>query len=173
MKPKTRPGPIVAVLFCVAVGGGLWGCGESGGGTAPKSGEPVRPFEADLFGGGRIDLPGDAAGKVLVLRFWATWCAFCKDEMKAIEPVWQDLQGRGLNVLAINAGQTAAEIEPFLKTLGVTYPVVLDPGATISRAYGVTGLPMTFFVGRDGRVRQRVLGETSPAAFRTLAEGLL
>ena len=93
--------------------------------------------------------------------------------MKAIEPIWQARQGDGLLVLAVNAGQEAADITKFVADLGVSYPVLLDPGAKIARAYGVTGLPMTFFIDRSGVVRGRILGEADEAAFRRKLEDLL
>ncbi|CDK97468.1 Putative thioredoxin-like fold [Magnetospirillum gryphiswaldense MSR-1 v2] len=150
----------------------LGGCGDDGA-KAPKLGDTMLPFTAQSLGGQRFELPAGSAGKVVVLRFWATWCAFCKDEMKAIEPVWQARQGDGLLVLAVNAGQEAADITKFIADLGVSYPVLLDPGAKIARAYGVTGLPMTFFIDRSGVVRGRILGEADEAAFRRKLEDLL
>ncbi|MEW5726395.1 MAG: TlpA disulfide reductase family protein [Pseudomonadota bacterium] len=140
---------------------------------APHVGEPLRPFSARSLTGETIDLPAATGGKVVVLRFWATWCAFCKDEMKAIEPVWTEHRDKGLLVLAVNAGQNARDIGDFVAELGVTYPILLDPGSKITRAHGVTGLPMTFFIDREGKVRNRILGEADEATFRRIVEGLL
>src|SRR5512145_2000403 len=149
-------------LICAAALCLLAACGDEGA-KAPRTGEPLRPFATTTLAGDALRLPEAAAGKVVVVRFWATWCAFCKDEMKAIEPVWQAQRGRGLLVLAVNAGQKPAEIAPFVAALGITYPVLLDPDSKIARSYGVTGLPMTFIVGRDGIVRHRILGESDAA----------
>lgn len=140
---------------------------------APHVGEPMRPFSARALSGDTVDLPAAAAGKVVVLRFWATWCAFCKDEMKAIEPVWRQHRDRGLLVLAVNAGQNARDIGEFVAALEVSYPILLDPGSKITRGHGVTGLPMTFFIDREGTVRNRILGEADEATFRRIVEGLL
>lgn len=161
--------PVAAALALML----LAACGEDGA-KAPVTGDPVRPFVArTLAGGEEIRLPEAVAGKVVVLRFWATWCAFCKDEMKAIEPLWQKERERGLVVLAVNAGQKAEDIEKFVADLGITYPVLLDPGAKVARAYGVTGLPMTFVVDREGKVRHRILGEADMDGFVKMVEGLL
>lgn len=150
----------------------LAGCGDDNG-KAPKLGEPMAPFALRSMAGESWQLPQAAAGKVVVLRFWATWCAFCKDEMKAIEPIWLDRRDQGLLVLAVNAGQTADDIAKFVGDLGISYPVLLDPGSKTARLYGVTGLPMTFFVDRQGVVRGRILGETDEATFRRKLEELL
>ncbi|MGE5478160.1 MAG: TlpA family protein disulfide reductase [Bacteroidales bacterium] len=159
-------------LACVVLTLLLAGCGEDAV-KAPHTGDPLRPFATQSLNGAAFSLPEAAAGKVVVVRFWATWCAFCKDEMKDIEPLWQAESGRGLLVLAVNAGQKPAEIEKFVADLGITYPVLLDPDSKIARSYGVTGLPMTFVVDRDGRVRYRILGESDRAGFRKMVEGLL
>lgn len=156
---------LVAVLL-------LAGCGDDAG-SAPKLGEPMAPFALRSMTGESWQLPQAAAGKVVVVRFWATWCAFCKDEMKAIEPIWQARRDQGLLVLAVNAGQKGDDIAKFVGDLGISYPVLLDPGSKISRLYGVTGLPMTFFVDRQGVVRGRILGETDEATFRRKLEELL
>lgn len=150
----------------------LSGCGDDDS-KAPKVGEAMAPFTLRSMDGQSWQVPQAAAGKVVVLRFWATWCAFCKDEMKAIEPIWQARRDQGLLVLAVNAGQTADDIAKFVGDLGISYPVLLDPGSKTARLYGVTGLPMTFFVDRQGVVRGRILGETDEATFRRKLEELL
>lgn len=158
--------PILALVLLLA------GCGE-GGGKAPHVGEAPPPFKLAALDGGTVDLPAALSGKVVVLRFWATWCAFCKEEMKVVQTVWTTHRDKGLEVLAVNAGQDRKDIVEFIAKLGVSYPVLLDPGAKVTRLYGVTGLPMTLFIGRDGKIKGRVLGETDEATFRRKVEELL
>jgi cytochrome c biogenesis protein CcmG/thiol:disulfide interchange protein DsbE len=150
----------------------LVGCGDEGG-KAPHVGDAPPAFKLTTLDGAVIDYPSATAGKVVVLRFWATWCPFCKDEMKMIQTVWSQSRDKGLEVLAVNAGQDKGDIDGFIAKLGVTYPVLLDPGSKVTRQYGVTGLPMTLFVGRDGKVKGRILGETDEATFRRKLEELL
>lgn len=156
----------LAVLLLLAA------CGESGG-KAPHVGEAPPGFKLVALDGGGVDYPAQLSGKVVVLRFWATWCPFCKDEMKMIQAVWSQSRNRGLEVLAVNAGQEKGDIADFVARLGVGYPVLLDPGSKVTRQYGVTGLPMTLFVGRDGKIKGRILGETDEATFRRKVEELL
>lgn len=165
IRPKLLPALLALLL--------LSACGEQAA-KAPVTGEPLRPFAAKVLDGdGDIRLPEAAAGKVVVLRFWATWCAFCKDDMRETEPFWRQARERGLLVLAVNAGQKPEDIRPFVADLGVSYPVLLDPESRTTRAYGVTGLPMTFVIDRQGTVRHRILGETDMAGLRRMVEALL
>ncbi len=150
----------------------LAGC-DDGPAKPVRTGDPMPPFTATSVDGREFTFPTSAAGKVLVVRFWASWCAFCRGEMAAIEPVWQSARDRGLLVVAVNAGQEPDVVAKFASSLGITYPVLLDPGSRIARAYGVTGLPTTVFVDRRGMVRGRILGETDAATFRRMAEDLL
>ena len=149
----------------------LAGCGDDA--TMLRVGDPMHSFSARTLTGETIDLPDACAGKVLVLRFWASWCPFCRDEMRAVETIWKDDRARGLLVVAVNVGQGTGQVESFIKDIAVSYPVLLDPGSKISRAYHVTGLPTTFVIDRQGRIRGRILGEASEATLRQAVEALL
>ena len=85
--------------------------------------------------------------------------------MKAIESVYQRHKGKGLEVLAINAGQDKASIEAFIKKVGFTYPALLDEKSNIARNYGVVGLPTTYFVDAKGVIRAKIIGEADEATF--------
>ncbi len=113
------------------------------------------------------------AGKPLVIRFWADWCKFCEGEMQAIEKVHQRLKPRGLEVIAINAGQDAKTVAAFMQKIGVSYPALLDENSAIAKSYGVIGLPTTYFVDARGVVRVKLIGETDEAGFERAALELL
>ncbi|CAA7617913.1 Thiol-disulfide isomerase and thioredoxins [Candidatus Terasakiella magnetica] len=157
---------LLAILLALAA------CGEESG-KASHVGDVPPPFKLATLDGATLDYPAATIGKVVVVRFWATWCPFCKDEMKMIQAVWSQSRAKGVEVLAVNAGQDKGDIADFIAKLGVTYPVLLDPGSKTARQYGVTGLPMTLFIGRDGKVKGRILGETDEATFRRKLEELL
>ena len=148
----------------------LGGCKLS---KMPQPGEPLLPFKAPTLTGETVELPAVAVGQVTLLRFWATWCRYCKEEMRDVDEVWKDYRDKGLVVFAVNSGQSPTQVEPFVREIGVGYPILLDPAAEITRSYGVTALPITFVVGRDGKVKRRVLGEIDVATWRKIVEGLL
>jgi cytochrome c biogenesis protein CcmG, thiol:disulfide interchange protein DsbE len=95
--------------------------------------------------------------------------------LRGLEQVHHDLASRGLAVLGVNAGEDLKVIQRYARTLGVTFPLVVDPQQTMSRLYGVAGVPTTFLLGRDGRTVALAVGARawqSPAARRIL-DGLL
>jgi peroxiredoxin len=145
------------------------------GGDAVKlnTGDTAPSFTTTALNKATVSFPGDLRGKVTVIRFWADWCRYCENEMKAIEQVWQRHRGEGLEVLAVNAGQDATAIAAFIKKIGVTYPALLDENTAIAKQYGVIALPTTFFVGKDGKIRSKMLGETDEATFERIAKELL
>ncbi len=148
-------------------------CGKE----APKAninvGNIAPTFQTFSADGGVTHFPAAYFGKPLVVRFWADWCKYCEGEMKAIESVYQRHKGKGLQVLAINAGQDKATINAFINKIGVTYPALLDEQSAIARSYGVVGLPTTFFIDGKGIVRAKIVGEADEATFERLALELL
>lgn len=136
-------------------------------------GDPAPAFQTYRLDGSTVDFPAAAAGRPLVIRFWADWCRYCEAEMKAIEAVYRRHKGKGLEVFAVNAGQEKPAVEAFIRKLGVTYPVLLDENSAIARRYGVVGLPTTYFVDAKGVVRGKVIGEADEAVFERHALELL
>ena len=134
---------------------------------------PNPAFRAPQLTAGELEFPAAMAGRPLVIRFWADWCKYCEAEMQAIEVVYQRHREKGLNVVAINAGQDRATAAAFVKKIGVTYPVLLDEPSAIAKRYGVVGLPTTFFVDAGGIVRGKIVGEADAATFEREAVALL
>jgi peroxiredoxin len=93
--------------------------------------------------------------------------------MREIEPVYQALREQGLRVLAVNVRQDRETAARFIAGLGVSYQVLLDAEGGLARQYGVTGLPTTSFIDREGRLVTRILGETAPGLFERLVRGML
>jgi thiol-disulfide isomerase/thioredoxin len=113
-------------------------------GTRPPS------FTARTLAAGSLSMT-DLRGKVVVVNFWASWCLECRPEMPVLERLHRELAPRGVAVIGINARENRDVIGRYAKELGLTFPLVLDPGGRINARYGVIGLPTTFLVGRDGR----------------------
>jgi cytochrome c biogenesis protein CcmG/thiol:disulfide interchange protein DsbE len=110
-------------------------------------------------------------GKPIVLNFWASWCAPCKEEMPLLEQTWQQLQAQEKDVvfLGIDFQEPGSTAASFLQLHNITYPIVLDTDGAVTLKYGITGLPQTVFITRQGTVASRVPGELTA---QTLAHAL-
>jgi peroxiredoxin len=98
-------------------------------------------------------------GKVVLLRFWADWCPYCRYEMPIIDKYYRKLKKDGFLVLAINVKQRAEVALAFIAQLDVTFPVPLDPDGKITRRYGVYAIPTNFLIDRQGVIREILIGE--------------
>ena len=111
------------------------------------------------------DLEGQAwsldkvRGKVVLLRFWADWCPYCRYEMPVIEKYYRKLNKEGFLVLAVNVKQSAEVALAFTAQLDVTFPVPLDPDGKMARRYGVYAIPTNFLIDRQGIIREILIGE--------------
>jgi len=125
----------------------------------------VRPqvrAEAPAFtlrdiGDGRKGL-ADFRGKVILLNFWATWCPNCREEMPSLEKLWEKFRAKGVVVVAVAVDRRSEEVETFARRLGLTFPILLDTEGTVRRDYEVTALPMTYIIGKDGKISGRIFG---------------
>ena len=102
--------------------------------------------------GHRIDLAG-MRGHVVIVDFWATWCAPCAAEMPVLEGLYASLHGQGLDVVGISQDETAGAIAPFIQRLHVSFPIAHDSGHAVAGRYNPTNMPTTFIVDRHGIVR--------------------
>ena len=116
----------------------------------------------------------DLRGRVAVVNFWATWCPPCRIEIPALQSLHEDYAEEGLVVLGISTDVGGAgAVRPFLEERGVTYPVALADNG-VRRAFGgITALPTTFIVDREGVIRHRVFGFFAPPAMRAAVRRLL
>ena len=121
-------------------------------------GQPTPPLRLPLAGGGgEVDLHG-YRGKVILLNFWATWCEPCKAEMPVFERALQRYRDRGLVVLGVDFQERDEEVTAFLRTVGVTFPSMIDSTGEVSRQWRATGLPTTFLIDRQGIIRDVRVG---------------
>ena len=125
--------------------------------ASARIGAPAPDFALQKLDGKSISLK-DLRGKVVVLNFWATWCPPCRAEMVALNQVQQDLADRDLVVLGINQLEDPQTVQHFMQTQGLSFPVALDSLGAASQAYRVSALPTTYFIDRNGVIRDVVFG---------------
>ena len=118
--------------------------------------DPPVPAPPEAF----TDLAGnpvrlaDFQGRVVVLNFWATWCAPCIREMPSLDRLQAALGDRGLSVVAVSIDRAGIKvIRPFAERLGLAHlGLYHDPQGALFRAFGVAGLPATFLIDRNGGI---------------------
>ncbi len=108
-------------------------------------------------------------GKPVILNFWATWCAPCRAEMPMLQSTWERY-GENVAIVGVDLEEDPALVRQFVDELGITFPILLDEEGTVSERFNVRGLPTTFFIDRDGVIRQIYPGQLHSAI---LAEGIL
>jgi cytochrome c biogenesis protein CcmG, thiol:disulfide interchange protein DsbE len=123
--------------------------------------------------GDRAAADGDVSlselrGTPVVLNFWASWCDPCRGEAKVLEQGWKQQEGDVL-FLGLDAQDAREDARDFIAQFGITFPHVRDPGNDTQRAWGVTGLPETYFIAADGKVVGHVIGTVDAAQ---LSEGV-
>jgi thiol-disulfide isomerase/thioredoxin len=103
----------------------------------------------------------DWQGKVVLLNFWATWCAPCRKEMPMLDALQTEFGGDDFEVVTVATGRNSVQgIRRFFEEVGVAnLPVLLDPGQELAREMGVFGLPITVILDREGREIARLRGE--------------
>ena len=110
------------------------------------------------------DLQGKAwnatelAGKVVVLNFWATWCAPCKDELPTLQTL-HDISDAQTVVLTINVREPAARAARYMQSTGMTFPVISDAKGELAKRWGVTVYPTTVLIAPNGQARWRIVGD--------------
>jgi cytochrome c biogenesis protein CcmG/thiol:disulfide interchange protein DsbE len=104
-----------------------------------------------LNGRGSVNLSA-FRGKVVLLNFWASWCAPCKQEAGVMEAAWRRWRGKGVVFLGVDAQDFSSDATRFIRSHGITYPNVHDGAGGTSSRYGVTGFPETWFIDRRGKL---------------------
>lgn len=112
----------------------------------------------------------DFKGKVVLVNFFASWCPPCKMEIPGFEKMYQSYKGRGFAVIGISLD----DISPsFIEKMGMTYPVVAANDNVISNYGNVSSIPVSFLVGKDGRIIKKILGMYSETSIKNDVENAL
>jgi peroxiredoxin len=133
-----------------------------GAGELPAAlhiGAPAPDFTLSTPAGESIRL-SDLRGQAVLINLWATWCPPCRQEMPAIQRIYRDYRDQGFVVLAVNttSQDDPFNIAPFVERYGLTFPVLLDETGEVSAAYNLRSLPTSYFIARDGTIRDVVVG---------------
>ena len=114
----------------------------------------------------------DLRGRVVVLNFWATWCIPCRSEIPSLSAMQKDLESQGLSIIGVSYDDTADLIQQFQKDIPQSYQIVLG-GREVGSELPASPLPTTYIIDRQGRIRDKLIGERSRAAFESVIKPLL
>jgi thiol-disulfide isomerase/thioredoxin len=162
---KTRRQNIVLIVGSVIVIGAVLALAFA---TTPRAsagpaqiGKPIGNFTLTDLNGVTHSI-ADYKGRPVLINSWATWCPPCKAEMPALHEFYLKHQAAGFELLAINSGEGRSAVQQFIGQTGFTFPVLLDTNKDVLDGLGVSGLPTSIFVGRDGTVKTIHVGGLTP-----------
>lgn len=116
----------------------------------------------------------DLAGSVVVLNFWASWCLACREEHAPLSTVAEAYRERGVRFFGVLYQDRPENARRWIRQMGgQAYPTLLDPGSSTAIAYGVYGVPETYFIGRRGRIAGKHIGPVTAEALRGRIDSLL
>ncbi len=118
----------------------------------------AQDFELPTLNGDYVRL-SNYRGKVVFLNIWATWCPPCREEMPSMESLYRRLKGRDFEMIAVSIDREGGKVvRPFAAKYGLTFPVLLDPDNKTHRLYGLTGIPETFIIDKNGMIMKKIIG---------------
>ncbi len=132
----------------------------------------ARDFSLELFDGSAV-LLADLRGKAVMLDFWASWCAPCREEAPALAQVYGEYQDRGVEFIGVAIWDSPRDAQDFGEQFDVPYPAGIDSEGAIAIDYGIKGIPEKIFIDADGVVRQKFVGPIDADTLRTTLDGLL
>jgi cytochrome c biogenesis protein CcmG/thiol:disulfide interchange protein DsbE len=143
--------------------------GQSG---LTRIGKPAPQFTGQMFDGSEFDL-SEHTGKPIVINFWASWCAPCRDEQPGLEAMWRAYQDDDVMFVGVNIQDDETIGRQYVDEFDVTYPNVLDSDGRVTVEYGVIGIPVTFFINKQGLVERRFVGAIGEARLQQWVDELI
>ncbi len=176
MRVRTVPAIAISVGIVILIFIGFRALPDShrGANADPKQREKHAPdFELKSLDGGTARL-SDYRGKIVLLNFWATWCAPCRVEMPTLMDLYEKYHTQGLEIIGVSMDDGGRErVAKFVNKMKINYPILLGDPSVADHYGGLRLLPQTVFVTRDGKIVQTVIGMHSRTDFETIIEQLL
>lgn len=149
-------GIILVVLIVIALTSIIYLSGGRSYRSVAAVGSPAPDFELKDFTG-RLWRLSDLRGNVVFVNFWATWCTTCRAEMPYKERLYERMHGKSFQMLGILFRDNPQNLTRYFQEHKVSPPTLVDDG-DIARLYGITGVPETFIIDKEGIIRKKVVG---------------
>ena len=174
-------GSIVPVLSFIAVL--VWASVKSGGnpgalgvnnelGEVRSSVDFAREFSLELLNGQTLTL-SELRGKIVMLDFWASWCAPCRQEAPALAKVYREYSRFPVEFVGVGIWDGRGDARRFVSQFDVPYPTGVDGNGTIAIDYGVRGIPEKFFISPNRAILKKFTGPMDEDTLRTILDELL
>ncbi len=134
---------------------------SSNGGSG--SGNPAPDFQLQDIEGQTVTL-SSLRGSPVMINFWASWCGPCRDEMPFLQQIYEDRDSYGVTLITINLRESLSVVTQFMQSNNLSFPVLLDTDGSVSLNYNVSGIPTTFFIDKDGIIKEKRLGSFNSVA---------
>jgi cytochrome c biogenesis protein CcmG/thiol:disulfide interchange protein DsbE len=133
---------------------------------------PAPQMKLTDLNGQKVDL-ASYKGQVVLVDFWATWCDPCRAEIPHFIQLQDKYRDQGLQIIGISMDDGPKPVREFSQEFKMNYPVAMGNAKLAERFGGVLGLPVSFLIGRDGRIYARHVGETDATIFESEIKQLL
>lgn len=174
------------LAIIVLIGLALWGFGSvQGNRSTPNTsssnqaqaltvglevGNLAPDFALQTLEGKSITL-SSLKGKKVILNFWASWCPPCRQEMPDMEKFYKENNNGEIEILAVNltdAEKSRADVPTFMKTNGITFPVVLDEKGKVGQLYNVSSIPASFIIDSKGVIQKKLVGPMTYESMKSM-----
>ncbi|MBM3255266.1 MAG: TlpA family protein disulfide reductase [Candidatus Omnitrophica bacterium] len=110
-------------------------------------------FRLEDIKGGLVSLSDYRDKNAVILLFWTTWCPYCRDDIKNLNSIYEELKKDGFEVLAVNVGEALYKVDNFTRSYRLNYRVLLDKDTSVAVSYGAVGIPFYLIIDKKGVVR--------------------
>jgi thiol-disulfide isomerase/thioredoxin len=162
---KTRT-VVLLVVLVVMVGYQIYRGRQGTGGASPAGavGRAAPQFALNDLAGQKVELAA-LRGKVVLLDFWATWCAPCREEIPHFVEMQEKYRGQGLEIVGVSVDDSVDPVRKFYQEYKMNYPVVMGDEKLAGAYGGILGLPIAFLIDRDGKIVKKHIGQTEAVVF--------
>lgn len=132
--------------------------------------KPAPKFSLLDTEGKKFDLTA-MKGKVVFVNFWATWCPTCRQEMPSIIRLYRKMAGKPFVLVTVLVNDDPSRVKLFYQSIGASLPTLQDPAQKVANAFGITGVPETYLIDKQGILRKKIIGGwawDSPEAVRLI-----
>lgn len=115
----------------------------------------------------------DYKGQGVFLNFWGTWCKPCEREFPIIDEQYKNYKDQGLEILAVNVGESNLKVQSYIDRKGLTFPVLIDNNKSVINAFHINPLPTTILINSEGKIEKIITGEMSEESIKQYMEQIL